>query len=51
MSKKDKDEDPKYVLDDVCNARMKGLEKEMKYLFASSLITIALIIIQLVRGA
>ena len=48
MSEKD---DPKYVIEQVCDARMKALDTKLKYLFGSSIITIALIIIQLVRGA
>ena len=48
MSEKD---DPKYVIEQVCDARMKALDTKLKYLFGSSIITIALIILQLVRGA
>lgn len=49
MSEKEKD-CPKYVLNDVCEARMKALDTKMKYLFASSLLTIILIIVQILRG-
>jgi len=44
------EDDPKFVLDDVCKARMDAMMAWVRALFASSLITIALIIIQLVRG-
>jgi len=46
----DKKEDPPYVLEKVCDARMKSLENYMKVLFGSSILTIALIIVQIVRG-
>lgn len=51
MSEKKRKDCPKYVLDDVCEARMKALDTKMKYLFASSILTIILIIVQLFRGA
>ena len=35
---------------ELCDARMQTLETKLKYLFGTSLITIVLIIIQLVRG-
>jgi hypothetical protein len=38
------------VLEKVCDARMKSLETKMKYLFGTSIITIALIIVQILRG-
>lgn len=41
---------PKFVSDDVCKARMDALDTKMKYLFASSILTIALIIVQLLKG-
>lgn len=44
-------EDPPYVLEQVCDARMKSLENYMKVLFGSSILTIALIIVQILRGA
>ena len=47
----EKDDPPKYVMEQVCDARMKALDTKLKYLFGSSIITIALIIVQLVRGA
>jgi hypothetical protein len=47
---KETDDPPKFVLDQVCDARMKALDTKMKYLFGTSIITIALIIVQLVRG-
>lgn len=47
----EKEKDPPYVLEKVCDARMKALDTKLKYLFGSSIITIALIIIQLLRGA
>jgi hypothetical protein len=47
----EKEDCPKHVLDEVCNARMKALETKIKYLFGTSLVTIALIIVQLLRGA
>ena len=43
-------EDPPYVLEQVCDARMKALEAKFRYLYVGSIITIALIIVQLVRG-
>lgn len=49
MSKQEED-CPKYVLDDVCEARMKALDTKLKYLFGTSLITIALIIVELARS-
>jgi hypothetical protein len=48
MSEENKD--PKFVLDEVCDARMKSLETKLKYLFGSSLLTIILIVVQLLRG-
>ena len=46
-----KEEDcPKFVADDVCKARMEALDTKLKYLFGTSIITIALIIAQLLRG-
>jgi hypothetical protein len=47
----EEDEDPHYVLEDVCDARMKALDTKLKYLFGSSIITIVLIIIQILRGS
>jgi hypothetical protein len=47
---KEKEDCPKMVTDDVCKARMDTLDSKMKYLFGTSIITIALIIVQLVRG-
>jgi hypothetical protein len=38
---------PKFVNEDVCNARMMALDTKLKYLFGSSLLTIALIIAEL----
>jgi len=43
-------EDPKFVLEQVCDARMKALDTKLKYLFGTSIITIALIIVQILRG-
>lgn len=45
------EKDPKYVMEQVCEARMKALDTKLKYLFGTSIITIALIIVQLMRGA
>jgi len=45
------EEDPKFVLEQVCDARMKALDTKLKYLFGTSIITIVLIIVQLLRGA
>jgi len=51
MACKEEEEDcPKMVLEQVCDARMKALDTKLKYLFGSSILTIALIIIQLLRG-
>lgn len=47
----EKEEDPKHVLEQVCDARMKALDTKLKYLFGTSIITIALIIVQILRGA
>lgn len=41
---------PKYVSNDVCKARMDALDTKLKYLFGTSLLTIVLIIVQLLRG-
>jgi len=38
------------VEEEVCKARMSALDSKMKYLLGSSLLTIALIIVQLVGG-
>jgi hypothetical protein len=46
---KEKEDCPKYVLDDVCDARMKALDTKLKYLFASSLVTVILIVVQILR--
>ena len=37
------------VTDDVCKARMDALDTKLKYLFGASIVTIALIIVQLVK--
>jgi hypothetical protein len=50
MSKKKKADCPQYVLDAVCDARMKALDTKMKYLFGTSILTIILIIVQLLKG-
>jgi len=50
LTEKAKNEDCEYVSEKVCAARMMALEKEFKYLFGTSILTIALIIVQLVRG-
>jgi hypothetical protein len=47
---KQEEDCPKYVLNDVCIERMKALDTKLKYLFGTSIITIALIIVQLARG-
>lgn len=47
------EEDPEEdcpVEEEVCKARMSALDSKMKYLLGSSLLTIALIIVQLVGG-
>lgn len=49
MEKKEKDP-PNYVLEKVCIERMKALDTKLKYLFGSSIITIVLIVVQLLRG-
>jgi hypothetical protein len=41
---------PKYVSEDTCKARMDALDTKLKYLFGTSLITIVLIIVQILRG-
>jgi hypothetical protein len=43
-------EDPRFVTDDVCKARMNALDTKLKYLFGTSIITIVLIVIQLLKG-
>lgn len=49
MSKEKEDCPLKMVSDDVCKARMDALDTKLKYLFGTSIVTIALIIIQLVK--
>lgn len=47
------EEDPEEdcpVEEEVCNARMQALDTKLKYLFGSSLLTIVLILVQLLRG-
>jgi hypothetical protein len=46
----EKEDCPKNVLEQVCDARMKALEAKFRYLYVGSIITIALIIVQLARG-
>jgi hypothetical protein len=50
LSKKEDCPVQEHVLEKVCDARMKSLDTKMKYLFGTSILTIALIIVQLVRG-
>lgn len=50
MSKEKEDCPLKMVPEEVCKARMNSLDTKMKYLFASSIITIALIIVELLKG-
>jgi hypothetical protein len=50
MSKEKEDCPLKMVSEDVCKARMNALDTKMKYLFASSIITIVLIVVQLLKG-
>jgi len=50
LNEERENDDPKFVLEDVCIARMKALDTKLKYLFGTSIITIALIIIQILRG-
>jgi len=40
-------EDCPYVRNDVCKARMEALDTKLKYLFGSSILTIALIVVEL----
>ena len=46
----DDDEEDCPVEEEVCKARMSALDAKFKYLFGSGILTIALIIIQLLRG-
>ena len=46
----EQEKDPKFVTDDVCEARMDALDTKLKYLFGTSIITIVLIIVSIVRG-
>ena len=48
--KQEESTNPKFVTDDVCLARMDALDTKLKYLFGTSIITIALIIVSIVRG-
>lgn len=48
MAKKQKN--PKYVSDDVCEARMEAMYAWLKATFASTIIAVALIIVQILRS-
>jgi hypothetical protein len=46
----EEDDPPDYVMEDVCTARMSALDTKLKYLFGTSIITIVLIIVNLLKG-
>jgi len=43
------DDPPDYVIEQVCDARMRALDTKLKYLFGTSILTIILIIVQLLK--
>jgi len=45
-----KEDCPKYVTNELCEARMDALDTKLKYLFGTSILTIILIIVQILRG-
>jgi len=45
-----KDDEHCPVSEELCKARMQALDTKLKYLFGSSIVTIALIIVQIFRG-
>jgi len=51
MKKKKRKNPDDFVTLDLCHAYQKALDTKIKYLFGSSILTIILIVVQLVRGA